>query len=142
MPNLARTEVTETINELHPAYDSVLLSLNQEHSSEKESSDRDDMNLASDSEIQYNNNNMVFIQSELRSGDSGPPSETTLNYNNSLLFNKPAVHCLKSFFEFHPKPQNADLTVKLNYQNIYFRNNKPRHWLTYDENTKKLFCSF
>jgi len=77
---------------------------------------------------------MVFIQYEF--GDSGPRSKTTIN--------KPAVHCLKSFFEFHPKRQNFDLTVKLNYQNIYFRNNKPSHLLTNDENTNKnsLFVLF
>jgi len=47
---------------------------------------------------------MAFIQSELGSADSGPPSETTINY---ILFNLPAVHCLKSFFEFQAKQKKS-----------------------------------
>jgi len=46
MPNFARTEVMETKNE--------------EHFSVNESTDRDDMNLRSDSEIQNINNMTLF----------------------------------------------------------------------------------
>ena len=112
-----------------------VLSPNEEHSLRNETTGNED------AEKSYPN----FSQSESELGSTLMASTSSPTENDEDLnsyFSKPPVHCLQSFFKFHPKQQNFDSEVKLNYQNIYFRSNKPRHWLSYDENEKKLFCSF
>jgi hypothetical protein len=138
--SMADVATTEIITDLHPICDAadavLLLSPNEAeaHDSKIETSDSFDDNAVNSTS--YPNSD---IQYKLNSNQCEPSEETQNNYN---YFLKPPADCLKSFFKFHPKQNNFDLNVKINYQNVYFRNNKPRHWLTYDENTQKLFCSF